>query len=201
MFLSLETAAQTQANNAKDSNVHQRIIGVWFVCVFVRSYRSRSTTFFSYVMVTSDDWNDGCWGWWVWCEWWWGWWWRTCEVDGSVIDGHWWCIFGVWCMPNPKPIWWWLWCVCGGPWLWLLLEFALFAFDCCLCEFFLFFILRFWNLKRELMKVSERVQQSLHVVVVLPNLNLSLREIQISRQLPALLLRNVSVEQKFFLEL
>lgn len=105
--------------------------------------------FFSYVMVASDDWNDGCWGWWVWWEWWWGWWWRTCEVDGSVIDGHWWCIFGVWCMPNPKPIWWWLWCVCGGPWLWLLLEFALFAFDCCLCEFFLFFILRFWNLKRD----------------------------------------------------
>lgn len=59
--------------------------------------------------------------------------------------GH-WCIFGAWCIPIPRFRWCGLWCgCCGGPWLWLLLLLLLFCCDVWRCEFFLFFMRRFWN--------------------------------------------------------
>lgn len=131
-------------------------------------------------------------------EGWWNDWWWICDEFGTS-SGHWWCIFGGWwCIPNPKPIWWALWCVCGGTWLWLLFEFALFEFACCLCEFFLFFIRRFWNLQDE--KFSSETASRPEKSKNSPNLHLTLGQVQISRQLPALLFRYVSIEQKLLLE-
>lgn len=139
-------------------------------------------------MISGGWWNDW------WCIW------GEFVMDVETSSGHWWCIFGGWwCIPNPKPMWWALWCVCGGTWLWLLFEFALFAFDCCLCEFFLFFIRRFWNLKESWKNCQQNLKTS--GWTKLPNLHLTLSQVQISCQLPALLFRYVSVEQKLLLEL
>lgn len=144
-------------------------------------------------MISGGWWND--WWWWMWDEF------VMDVIDVVTSSGHWWCIFGAWwCIPKPKPMWWALWCVCGGTWLWLLFEFALFAFDCCLCEFFLFFMRRFWNLKNAKIKVKLSLVLGGIEFKNLPYFDLTLGQIQVSRQLPTLLLRDVSVEQEFLLE-
>lgn len=69
----------------------------------------------------------------------------TAAVPILLSKGH-WCIFGPWCIPMPRFRWCGLWCdCCGGPWLWLLLLLLLFCVAAWRCEFFLFFMRRFWN--------------------------------------------------------
>ena len=56
-------------------------------------------------------------------------------------------------------------------------------------------------LRRRLVLLSLAVLFALHSTILEPDLDLALRQVEVSRKLPALLLRHVGIKKEFFFQL
>lgn len=123
-----------------------------------------------------------------------------------LSKGHWCILVAWWPMLRPKLRWWLLWCCCAAcAWLWLLLELLLlFCCVACRCEFFLFFMRRFWNHILTCIDTLTKCVVSLafsNSIASLPFTHLTLCQLQVACQFPALLFGHIRIEEELLLQL